>query len=380
MRLKKIYIGVGIVLIAVCVMGLNKKELFNDYFIKEKLQYLSNYLSKNYLYEFDEEKGLEAIYSGYVGGAENSVTYYLDPYDYHQAVINDAGDYYGCGIVMMWNMDGQSLIVTEVIKDSPADRAGVKVGDKITKVNDIPVLLSNSSQLIETAFSTQPVDRRFLVTHEGKEEEVILKPEEVTLVDIKPQMMGEVLYIKLASIKSGTSERVNRLLEEEAYTKAKGIILDIRNLTTNNIEEIGKLCDLFQNEGIAFKVRTKKENMTDYTMTEGTSDKKLCLIVNTATRSGGEALALGLMDRATIIGSETGGLNYLRTLVALEDGSGMSIGSGIIFDKYGNELTAESIRLDERVFISEAEKLEILETGTIRQENDSYIKAALKKF
>lgn len=380
MRGKKFLVGVGAVLIIIGIVLIKKRLLFNDYFIKEKVQYLSKYLSTNYLYDFDEEKGLEAIYSGYVSGTENSVTYYLDAYDYQQAVADDAGDYYGCGMVMMWNMDGQSFLINKVIKNSPADKEGVCAGDKITKINDIPVILSNSSQLIEAAFNTEPKEIHFMITHDGEEKEVSMQPEKVTLDAIEAQMIEDILYIHFNSIKNGTSDEINRLLNDTEYAKAKGVILDVRDLYTNNIDEVSKICDLFKNKGELFKVTGKKEKMKEYVASNDATDKKLCLIVNTSTRAGGEALVLGLMDEGKVIGSETGGLKYLRTLVALEDGSGISIASGIICDKYGNEISAESVRLDERVFISEEEKIEILETGTIKKEHDSYIKAALKNF
>ena len=165
--------------------------------------------------------------------------------------------------------------------------------------------------------------------------------------------------------------------EEKA---CKGIILDVRDLYSNNLEEISKICDLFLDEGVAFKVKGKEDKMTVYTMTSGANDKQLCLIVNNSTKAGVEALVLGLKDRSQIVGNDTKGLQYIRTLVALDDGSGVSVASSIVCDQYGEVLPEEGIEPNERVYISEEEKAELLETGTILRSHDSFIKAALTHF
>ena len=157
----------------------------------------------------------------------------------------------------------------------------------------------------------------------------------------------------------------------------KGIILDLRDLNTNNIQEVAAICDLFLDEGIAFKVKEKNNEIQVYTMNKGHIDASLCILVNISTKAGGEALALGLSERCIVVGSETAGMNYLRTLVSLGDGSGMSVASGIICDEYGNELN--KLEADERVYIGEDEKLEILEKGSVTREKDSFIKAAIRR-
>lgn len=379
MKSKKVYIGIIFALTIAIVGIISEKARFNKFFSPVKLRYINSYLQNNYLYQVDEEEGLKSIYNGYVSGTENAVTYYLDEVDFKAAKITEAGSYFGTGMVVMWSMDGQSFIVTEVIPDSPAEKAGIKLGDKITKINETPVLLSNSDTLTKEAFSNEQKQISYSIVSGNGQMVVSLMPEEVVLSDMVSEMMDSALYIKLNTIQEGTSERMAKLIDEQAQGD-KGIILDIRDLYSNNIEEISKICDLFLEEGIAFKVKEKNDKMAVYTMTAGATDQQLCLIVNSSTKAGAEALVLGLKDRSEIVGSDTRGLQYIRTLVALDDGSGVSVASGIVCDQYGEVLPEEGITPNERVYISEEEKAELLETGTIARSHDSFIKAALTHF
>ena len=379
MKFKKVYIGIIFALTIAAVGIISERARFNQFFSPVKLKYISSYLQNNYLYEVDEEEGLKSVYSGYVSGTENAVTYYLDEADFKVAEITEAGSYFGTGMVVMWSIDGQSFIVTEVIPDSPAEKAGIKVGDKITKVNETPVLLSNSNTLLEEAFSNQEKEVNYSVVSGNSQMEVSLMPEETAVSDMDYETMEDVLYIKLNTIQQGTSERMAELIGKQVQG-CKGIILDIRDLYTNNLEEISKICDLFLEKGVAFKVKEKNDKIAVYTMTPGADDHQLCLIVNSSTKAGAEALVLGLKDRSQIVGSDTKGLQYIRTLVALDDGSGVSVASGIVCDQYGEVLQESGIEPNERIYISEEEKAELLETGTIARSHDSFIKAALTHF
>lgn len=379
MKFKKVYIGIIFALTIAVVGIISERVRFNQFFSPVKLRYINSYLQNNYLYQVDEEEGLRSVYSGYVSGTENAVTYYLDEADFKAAKITEAGSYFGTGMVVMWSMDGQSFIVTEVVTDSPAEKAGIKVGDKITKINETPVLLSNSNKLIEEAFSNQEKEVNYSIVSGNSQMEVSLMPEEAALSDMEYETMEEVLYIKLNTIQQGTSERMAKLIGKQDQG-CKGVILDIRDLYSNNLEEISKICDLFLEKGTAFKVRAKNDKMAVYTMTPGVINHQLCLIVNNSTKAGAEALVLGLKDRSYIVGSDTKGLQYIRTLVALDDGSGVSVASGIVCDQYGEILPEAGIEPNERVYISEEEKAELLETGTIARSHDSFIKAALTHF
>ena len=381
MALKKNRLGmIVILLLGIAIILFSKKEILNAYFSTVKLQFLTNYTSTHYLYDVEEQTGIEGIYSGYLNGLDNSVTYYLEQDDLKAARVQAAGNYYGVGLELMWNLDGQSLTVINVIKDSPADREGIQVGDLITEVGGIKVLPANKQMIITTAFSNASKPIQFTIESDHEVTKVSLTPEEVMLEDVTLEHMDEVLYIKLNTIKDGTSARLGQMIDAIATSLYKGIILDVRGLSTDNLEEVSKISDLFLDEGIAFKVKSKAEEITVFKTNNGAYDTKVAVLMNSETLGGAEALVLALKGYATLYGSNTGGLFYTKDIVAFEDGTGMSVASGKICDRYGKQLLEEGVVPDIRLYLDEEDQINRFVNGYLTRQEDSYLEAVLEKF
>ena len=80
------------------------------------------------------------------------------------------------------------------------------------------------------------------------------------------------------------------------------------------------------------------------------------------------------------MGTDTYGLAYVSELISLEDGSGLSVATGLLYDKYGEALSDKGIEPDQMVFMTEAEKVEYIEKGSVSKENDSLLKKAMEQF
>lgn len=380
MKHKRIWIGFVIVVVIGIIVFFSKQELLNGYFSTVKLQFLVNYLEDNYLYDVDEDTGVEGIYSGYMNALNNSATYYLDKNALKSAKISEKGNYFGVGLTLMWSNDERYLIVVGVEAGSPADQAGIKNGDCIMEVGDVKTSSSNSNEIVKLIYSEPSNNVAYKVRRGEENFTVYLTPEEIILNDFKAQTIEDVLYVKVRTIKAGTSQKLESLLSQTDFTNCKGLILDLRSLATNNIEEVRKISDLFLDEGVAFKVQTKKSGVVAYNTEDGAFDVPVVLITNAETIGGAEALVLALQERATIVGSNTGGNPYTKRIVTFDDGTGVSVAEGIISNRYGEQLSSDGVEPNDRLYIDEEEKVAMLEKGQVLQEEDSYLQSALSKF
>lgn len=379
--MKKIRLWIVCILVfGAAMIFIGKKEVINAYFSTVKLQFLTSYTSKHYLYDFEEQTGIEGIYSGYLQGLSNSATYYLNEDDLKAARARMKGNYYGTGLSLIWNLDGHSMIVTDIVKHSPAEREGIQVGDLITRVDGIKVLPSNEKDILEKTFSNSSEPIHFTIENEEGSKEITLIPEEVSVEDIALEIIDEVMYIKLNTIKEGTSIRLKQRIDENFITSYKGIILDVRGLSTDNLEEVCKISDLFLDRGIAFKEKIKGEDINTFTTEDEAYDMEMAILMNGTTLGGAEALVLALKERATLYGSDTGGLLYTKQIISFEDGTGMSVASGKICDRYGKQLSEEGIEPDERLYLNEKEQINKLVNGYITIDEDSYLASVLEKF
>lgn len=381
MKDRRILSGILIGILIAFVVFIKKSEYINSYFSMGKLQFLINDLNEEYLYDIDEKSGEEGIYSGYLAAVENSSTYYLNKDQLEVAKIEEKGDAFSTGLGLMWSADQNYLIVSSVEKNSPADKKGIQPGDCIVKINDIPAIAANSDEIVQLIFSDKSEMNHYELVRNKENLKVDLASEEISLEEFSTEiLMNEIIYIHLHAIKKDSNLRLKETLDKMDVNQYKGIILDLRNLKTNNAEEIYKISDLFLDEEVAFKVINKKEEITTYNTKQGSIGIPIVVLTNGGTSSGAEALVLALKEHAQIIGASTAGNPYFSKLVTFKDETGMSVASGIICNRYGEKLSKEGIEPDIKLYLTEEEKRIILERGYTTHEEDSYLQAALKSF
>lgn len=382
--LKKVILITASLGVMTLVVGCSSKSS-SAYYSTSKLEMINKYLSSGYLYDIDEiseEEITDSIYTSYVSGLENSATYYLGTDEFKQAEATSQGNYLGVGLMMTWAADGRSILITDVIPESPAAKAGLKAGDHIIAIDGIEVVGANQKEVLDKLAYTgeQSISYKIKRSADEKEEIINLTAALVPLDDLEYEMIDQVGYIKLESIRNGTSEHLDQVIKELEAQKIKGIILDVRDLYTNNVDEVSKMCDLFLDEGIAFKLKHGKSEIQGFEMSSGKYDQKVVLLTDRYTRGGAEAFVSAMQDVAIQMGTDTYGLAYVSELVALEDGSGLSVATGVLYDKFGKQLSDKGIEPDEMVFMTEQEKVEYIEKGSISKENDSLLKKALEQF
>ena len=112
-----------------------------------KLKFLSRQINKLYIGEINQQKLDDGIYTGYVEGLENPTSYYLDETEYKANLVYAEGKAISTGLLYSWGLDGNHLVITDVGPESPADKAGIKIGEQIVKVDNVKVIYSNEAAL-----------------------------------------------------------------------------------------------------------------------------------------------------------------------------------------------------------------------------------------
>lgn len=379
MNYKKIIVGSICIFIIGLIVFFKEKEILNGYFSAVKLQVLMKCINENYIHTVNESEMNDGIYYGYVDALDNKDTYYLGKDELKNAQIEARGNLFGIGLVVQWSLDEQYLLVGEVEPNSPAEREGIQVGDCITKLNGTQVVSFSNTELAKLIYSMSSEPIVCEVKRASEVREITLIPEEILLEEFKIEIIDQILYIDFKSIKESTSQKLKQAINLYEY-EYKGIILDLRNLDTDYIEEIAKISDLFLDQDIAFKVQSKKEGMISFETEDGAYDIKLVLITNKNTKGGAEALVVALEDRAIQLGGNTGGDAYIKKLVTFEDETGMYVAAGIICDRYGKRLSEAGIEPDIRLYISDEERVLLLEQGYVTKADDTYFQGALNQF
>lgn len=353
-----------------------------------KLKLLNRQISRLYLGDLNQQDLDEGVYSGYVEGLENPVSSYLNEVEYKAHLAYEEGKTVGTGLTYSWGLDGNHLVITEVIPNSPADKMGIKVGDQITKVDDIKVIYSNETALAkalgvaeEGSSNTYVIRSKTDGDGEQKATEKTIKvtKELIEKPSLKVDTINNKGYLKLQNIKSGTSEEVKQALDNFNAKGIHKVVIDIRDLYSNNLEETMKLCDLFMDEALAFKIKDKDGQMKDYYTTAGKTETQIVVLMNNSTAGIIEAFPAALKGEIFLVGTHSAGNGYLSQLFALDDGTGLRLATGTLYTKDGESVSKDGISVDEEAFQSVQSVIELLGEGSMSYTSDVQLQAALEK-
>ncbi len=280
MKNKKFIIGVGVGLLSgiagLVLIGMMRrtgniqaleipkvfKEVENtSEYDKTKLTLLDAIIDRYYIYPEKEFDAVEGIYKGYVYGLEDPYTVYLNEESFTKVTAEEKGNYVGVGIRFAWGATNQHLIVTEVIENSPASKEDIKIGDKIMLIDGIKAMASNEVEIYEKlAYAgKESVEYTFVDNDETNERKIKLVPKEVEIKLLHTEMLEEnVGYIQLDGVAKGTAKEVETAVTELMNEGAERLVMDLRSVYTNELEEAVAIADLFLENQTICGVKDKK--------------------------------------------------------------------------------------------------------------------------
>ena len=350
---------------------------------KTKIAILDTIINKYYINQDESFEAVEGIYKGYVYGLEDPYTTYLSAEDFKKTEAEEKGNYVGVGIRFAWGITNQHLIVTEVIEGSPAEKHGMKVGDKIIEIDGIKAMASNEVEIYEKlVYAGEESVQYTVVDNNGENKrELDLVPKEVEIKLVHSEMVDSVTgYINLDLMAKVTATEVEQAVERLTQEGATQLVLDLRSVYSNELEEAIAVADLFLEEGVICSVENKQGEKTTYTATAGSVAMPLALLTDGATSGVVEAMvsALKVKESVLVVGEKTAGHGTLQEHVALGDGSGLSIATAMILDSEDKKIRENPI---EPTIVQRAEleaTLELVTTGKIDKMNDTVLQKALE--
>lgn len=249
-------------------------------------------------------------------------TVYFNEQDVLRFKINNTGEYTGIGALITRKED--KLIIKEIYKNFPADKAGLKAGDQITQIGD--VLLSDfkedASQLLKGAKNTK-IDIKYNRQGKTNNAQITLDEVEVKSVPFFAKIDDKTGYIVLAHFNKKASNETKEAVLELKKQGAERIVLDLRGNPGGLLNEAVNICNLFvpKNEIIVTtKSKIESHNNIYKTSFEPIDTQiPLVIIVNGRSASASEIVsgALQDLDRAVIVGSRSFGKGLVQKPIDL---------------------------------------------------------------
>ena len=264
--------------------------------------------------------------------AVNAMLSTLDPYTVYipESNIEDykiltMGQYGGIGSLIHWR-DGY-VYIAEPYEGFPADRAGLKPGDKIVRLNGEDTKGRNVDEVSALLKGQAGTALDLVVEREGVRDPISVRliRQEIKIDNVTYSVMlrDKTGYIRLDGFTQGAAGEVKQALLQLKKEGAEQLILDLRYNGGGLLDEAVKIVNLFCDKGlpvVSTRGKQRDRNNTFYT-TESPVDKDIPLVILTSrgTASASEIVSGALQDydRAVIIGERTFGKGLVQNILPL---------------------------------------------------------------
>ena len=286
-------------------------------------------IEEKYIGETDKEEMTLNAFRGYVAGVGDVYTAYMTAEEYYGFVDGDYGDKAGVGIRVYMNSDSEGINVFYVYPDAPADKAGMKPGDVIVKVDNFDVSYDVYDEAIDMVSGKVGTTVNLTVKREGELLTIPVERGNFTVSSVEYRMIQDNIgYVRIDGLASDTAKAFKSAVEDLEKNGAEKYIFDVREDSGGYLSSIVEVLDMLLPEGPIVRWE-----LNDGTVKQEDSDKEqlvkapFAVLINGNTASAAELFAAALKDYdlAVLVGETTYGKGVMQTLYTLRNGDCLKV-------------------------------------------------------
>lgn len=273
-------------------------------------------------------------------------------YEMYQEMQHSVKDQLGGIGLQLQAVEGQ-LTVVAPIGGSPADRAGLKLGDHLTEIGGQSTKNLTLMEAVQRLRGPVGQKVRLTVERRGEPTPIVFEceREHVLIHGLTSKVMNERIgYLQVTQFQERTSKELSDALIDFRSKGIGALILDLRNCPGGLLTTAVQIAEQFLPRG-AFIVRVQGRTARDEYKARSSLDvwgERIVVLTNGSTAAGAEAVAGALQDdgRAIVIGSPTLGQGTVQTIVPLAHGTGLRLTTAEIFSPKGRPYDRTKIQPD----------------------------------
>lgn len=329
--------------------------------------------------KLDPMKMYYGAIKGMVASVEDNYTFFLTPEENKQSKDDLKGIFFGIGAELGMN-DNQIVVVTP-LKNSPAEKAGVKAGDIVVKVDNESTKNWTLQQAV--AKIRGPKGEKVVLTmfRVDKEVDVAVIRDEINIPFVETTYENDIAIIELSRFGEPTNElwdkTVQELLARKNKGSLKGIVIDMRGNPGGYLDGAIHVASEFLSarDLVVKQEYADKEPEKYFAKRDGKLQNiPVTILLNKGSASASEIVAGALRDhkKATIVGENSFGKGTVQQALDLDDDAGLHVTISKWILPGGSWIQETGIKPDVEV------KLEIKEGNTMKREDDLQLNKAIE--
>ena len=318
----------------------------------ERLDEVRDTLLTQYYKPVGEDELMTGALRGMAASVGDVYTYYYTPEEMQRENEDDEGRYHGIGVLVERNRSGEIEIV-RVYPGSPAESAGLQVGDAVVSVDGTPVDALTAANYRDGVALMRGAENSRMVLGirrgEALTEVAVLRGNisisyaEYSIID------GDIGYVAISQFTGDAADRFEDALQYFRENGAEGMVIDLRNNPGGFLHFVTRIADRIFPEGVIVYTEDRAGARVYHRSDGEYYDVPVCVLVNGMSASASEILAAAVqaLNRGTVVGVTTYGKGVVQTLTTFgEDGAGMQYTSAAYFDANGRSINGVGVTPD----------------------------------
>lgn len=344
--------------------------------IEEKTSVLQNIIDRYFLFDEDMTKVEDGIYAGMMNGLGDPYTVYYTKEEYKALNEDTEGKYSGIGAVVSQNPNTKIITIVKIFDNSPANDAGLQVGDIIHKIDGEEVAGTDVDILVKTKIRGEEGTSFKMTVLRGddrKEVELDLTRRSIEVETVSGKMLdNNIGYIAVSQFDAVTSEQFKSNIESLQSQGMTKLIVDLRGNPGGLLDQVVDMLDYILPEGLVLYTEDKYGEREEY-YSDGSHELKIPMVVlvNENSASASEVFTATFRDFewGTVVGKTTFGKGIVQNVLPLGDGTAVKITTQHYYPPSGYDLHKVGIKPDLEVDLNEGAKI-----GT---DSDNQLSAAI---
>jgi len=311
-------------------------------------------IKSDYVEAVDDKTLLQSAIRGMLAGLDPHSSY-LDAEEYRDLQVGTSGEFGGLGIEV--GMEDGFVKVIAPIDDTPAERAGLKAGDLIIRIDEKPVKGMSLNDAVNVMRGKPGTRINLTILREGDDRpfDVDLERDVIQVASVKSRTLEPGYgYVRISHFQSHTTEDLLSALNEIEKANGgslKGLVLDLRNNPGGVLNSAVGVSDAFLVGGVIVSTKGRVED-SQLEFKAGPDDvlegAPIVVLVNAGSASASEIVAGALQDhkRAIIMGTPTFGKGSVQTIVPIDDITALKLTTARYYTPSGRSIQAHGIAPD----------------------------------
>lgn len=362
------------------VVSFTKKETINSSVPSELKEFVDTYndIVNNYYDKVNKEELIDAGIKGMINYLDDPYATYFDGTSSTNFNQTLEGNYEGIGIEV--TLDNNKVKITKVFADTPAKKAGIKVGDYITKVNGESVEGKSLSDVVSLIKNAKNKEVEITITRDNQEKTMKVTRTTVDMPYTSSKVYEEngkkIGYLKIEMFANNITKQVKKELESLKKKNIDKLVIDVRDNPGGYLTQVTEILSLFMTKkDVIYQLQTKNNKEKVYgTSSKATYSYPVVVLINENSASASEILASAFKEtyNAEIVGVNSYGKGTVQKTGDLNNGDTIKYTVQKWLTPKGNWINEKGVTPTKEV------KLELKENEILTEDNDNQLKAAIE--